>query len=286
MLANYANDPMLFERCIDLIDSIFPGIKSVATTGMKYGARWDKVSSPFIIENNGELIAHIGIIPFNLMLNQKTQHVAAIHGICVKEEFRGKGLFKQLMQEALKYIVNNFDAAILFTDKPDLYKPYHFSVLPEYDFILNLPDINKIDSNLRILSLENVNDLKVIQDLLSDHLPLSNQMGLVNETTIFILDNLNKKISFSSKFNVIIVYEITNNILYVKDILTKQQYRLSDIIELIPENFDKIILQFCPDKFSEHTYTPIIATPECSIMVSENFNFEGKYFRYPEPYRC
>ena len=286
MLANYANDPMLFERCINLIDSIFPGIKSVAMNGIKYNARWDKVSLPFIKENNGEVIAHIGIIPFDLMLNQKKQHVAAIHGICVKEEFRGKGLFKQLMQEVLKYIENNFDASLLFTDKPDLYKPYNFTILPEYDFILNSHNINKADSDLRILSLDNADDLKTMQDLLSDHLPISNQMSLINETTIFVLDNLNKNISFSNKLNAIILYEIINNTLYIKDIITKKQYRLSDIIELIPQNYDKIILQFCPDKFSEHTYTPILATPECSIMVSENFNFEGKYFRYPEPYRC
>src|ERR1700730_3744815 len=165
MLANYVADPTLFERCITLIDSIFPGIKSTAMRGIHYNACWDKVSVPFIIEHQGEIIAHLGVIPFDLMLNEKMRHVAAIHGICVKESFRGKGLFKQLMQEALKYIANNFDAAILFTDKPDLYKPYHFSVLPEYDFILNLPDIHKIDSDLRILSLENANDLKVIQDL-------------------------------------------------------------------------------------------------------------------------
>jgi hypothetical protein len=220
------------------------------------------------------------------MLNQKKQHVAAIHGICVKEEFRGKGLFKQLMQEVLKYIENNFDASLLFTDKPNLYKPYNFSVLPEYNFILNSHNINKADSDLRILSLDNRDDLKTMQDLLSDHLPLSNQMSLINETTIFVLDNLNKNIYFSSKLNAIIIYEITINTLYIKDILAKKQFRLKDIIELIHEKYDKIILQFCPDKFSEHIFTPILATPECSIMVSKSFNFEGKYFRYPEPYRC
>lgn len=286
MLVNYATDPTLFIRCINLIDSIFPGIKNVAITGIKYNACWDKISLPFIVEENGEIIAHVGIIPLEVMLNEKKRHVAAIHGICVKEVFRGRGLFKQLMREALKYIENNFDASLLFTDKPSLYKAYNFTILPEFDFMINSYDINKTDSDLRILSLDNADDLKITQDLLSDHLALSNQMSLINETTIFILDNLNKKIYFSDKLNAIIIYEITNNTLYIKDILTRKQRCLSDFIALIPENYDKIILQFCPDKFSEHTYTSIPARPECGIMVSENFNFSGKYFRYPEPYRC
>ncbi len=141
MLANYATDPILFERCINLIDSIFPGIKNVAMIGIKYNARWDMVSSPFIIEENGEIIAHLGIIPLDIILNQKKLHVAAIHVICVKETSRGKGLFKQLMQEALIYIENNFDASLLFTDQPDLYKRYNFTVLPEYDFIVDADSV-------------------------------------------------------------------------------------------------------------------------------------------------
>lgn len=286
MLASYATDPTLFERCINLIDSIFPGIKSVAMTGIKYNARWDNISLPFIIEERGEIIAHLGIIPLDIMLNQKKHRVAAIHGICVKETSRGRGLFKQLMQEALIYIENNFDASLLFTDQPDLYKPFNFTVLPEYNFTSNASEMVKIDSDLRALSLDNPYDLKIMQGLLFDHLPISNQMSLINETTIFVLDNLNKKIHFSQHLNALLIYEIIESNLYIKDMLSQQQCKINDIIALIPENFNKVILEFCPDKFSDHTYTPILANPECSIMVSENFNFDGEFFRYPETHRC
>jgi len=286
MLANYAVDPTLFARCIDLIDSIFPGIKKIAITGMKYHACWDKNSSPFIIEEKGEIIAHLGIIPLDIILNRKSIRVAALHGICVKESFRGKGLFKQLMQEALIYIENNFDASLLFTDQPDLYKRYNFTVLPEYDFVVNADDSVKVKTDLRTLSLDNPDDFKIIHRLLSDHLPLSNQMSVINETTIFILDTLDKKIYFSPYLNALIIYEVMLDTLYIKDILSQKKYKLNEMISLIPENFNKVVLQFCPDKFNDQTYTPALSKPECSIMVSENFRFEGKFFRYPETYRC
>jgi predicted GNAT family acetyltransferase len=286
MLANYSNDPTLFLRCINLIDSIFPGTKNMAISGMKYNACWDKISSPFIVEKNGEVIAHLGVTPLEIMLNGKIRHVAAIHGVCVKESFRGKGLFKQLMQEALKYIENNFDASLLFTDNPNLYEPFNFTVLPEYDFIITACDITKTVSDLRVLSLDSSDDLKIIQTLLHDHVVISNQMSLINETALFILNNLNNKLCFSSTLNTLIIYEITNNDLYIKDILAKKQYQLSDIIKLIPENYDKIVLQFCPDKYVDLSYTPIVADTDGIIMISEDFNFKGKYFRYPTPYRC
>lgn len=290
MLVNYIDDPTLFARCIQLIDDVFPGIKKVAMQGMKYGACWDKVSLPFIIENNGEVIAHLGIIPLEILLHQKQCHVAAIHGICVKENFRGQGLFKQLMQEAIHYIQQHFDAALLFTDQPDLYTRYHFSILPEYDFIIDYPKYQTPTTDLRTLSLDNKDDLNLIQDLLHDHLPTSNQMSLVNESTIFILDNLHKKIFFSAHINALIVYEIKDNCLVLKEVLSKKLFTLDDIAKCIPERFNKIVLQFCPDKFTSGNFfnaaTAVLAAPECSIMVSEDFPFIGNYFRYPEPYRC
>ena len=286
MLANYAVDSTLFPRCIDLIESVFPGIKTIAMSGMKYNACWDKISLPFIIEENGAVIAHLGVIPFNLMLNHKRCTIAALHGICVKDNFRGKGLFKQLMQEALEYIENNFEASLLFTDNPQLYTKYDFSVLPEYNFIINSFNISKTDSDLKVLSLDNENDLKAIKHLLSDHLPLSNQISLINETNMFLLDNLNKKIVYSESLNVLIVFEIIDNTLYINDIISQRQYPLSHIINLIHEDFSKIIVQFCPDKFPDLNYTPVLANPECNIMVSKNFKFDGVFFRYPEPYRC
>jgi len=286
MLANYGTDPALFVRCMNLIDGIFPGVKGMAITAMKYNACWDKKSTPFIIEENGEIVAHLGVMPLEIMLNKKKRHVAALHGICTNEMFRGRGLFKQLMQEAMKYIENNYDSAILFTDQPSLYTPYRFSVLPEYDFIMDLPNMQKIASDLRLLSLDDANDLRIIHELLSTHLPLSNQISLIHEQTLFLLNNLTNKLFFSQQLNAVIVFEIKERCLFIKDILSQKQSSIDEIINIIPGNYEKVILQFCFDKFNNHNYTPILAHTDGNIMVLDNFNYEGKFFRYPESYRC
>ncbi len=71
MIADYTKDPALFERCINLIDAVFPGCKSFALNGMKYKASWPEVSIPFIVENASEIIAHAGVLPLTLTLNGK-----------------------------------------------------------------------------------------------------------------------------------------------------------------------------------------------------------------------
>lgn len=286
MLANYATNPTLFMRCMNLMDSIFPGVKSMALTAAKYHACWDKESTPFVIEKDGEVIAHLGIMPLQVMLNQNIRQVAALHGICTKQAFRGRGLFKQLMQEAMKYIDDNYDTAILFTDRPSLYSPYRFSVLPEYDFIVDSPNFKKVDSDLRLLSLDDANDLSLIRKLLSSSLPLSNQMGLINAPTLFIFNHLNNKLYFSQELNMVIIYEVKERCLFIKDILSQEQLSIDEIINILPGDYEKVILQFCPNKFYSQTYRPVFAKPDGNIMVLDNFNYQGNNFRYPESYRC
>ncbi len=291
MLADYSQDPLLFQRCMNLINEVFPGCQEFALSGSKYNASWSEASTPFIVEQKGEIIAHAGVLPITLMLNEKEHHTAAIHAVCVKPEHRGKGHFKQLMQEVMPYLEANFDSSILFTEKPYLYKNYPYKImLPEYDFVVTEKiKFNTNNSDLRILHLDNPADLKIVENLLFSRVPLSNQLSVFNKygQSLFILNTMGRKIVYSEKLNTLIIFDITDGALYIKEIISSEQRNFSDVVELIPDHFEKIILQFCPDKFlDEKDYKATLAKPDSCMMVSDKFVFQGKHFRYPELYGC
>ena len=290
MIADYFKSPELFDRCITLIDEVFPGCKELALKGMKYQASWSETSTPFVIEEKDEIIAHTGVWPINFMLNGQKHRSASIHGVCVKPEHRGEGHFKTLMEETMHYVEHNFDSSVLFTEKPCLYKNYPYkTMLPEYDFVLNknIKSSSK-ESDLRVMNLDEPKDLNIVHSLLCNRVPLSDRFSIVDTgSALFILNTLHKKIYFSQKLNAIIMFEIKKEILYLTEIISDKQNQLPDIISIIPGKFDKIILQFCADKFSdEKDYTAKLAGPEGCVMTSAQFLFEGKYFRYPELYCC
>ena len=290
MIADYAKDPQLFERCINLINACFPGCKEFALRAMKYGASWSESSIPFIIEEQGEIIAHAGVWPITLKLNGKEHKTASIHGVCVKPEHRGKGYFKELMQESMQYAEDNLDSSLLFTEKPYLYKNYPYkAMLPEYDFVLSENiKVQSKTSDLRVLDFNEPKDLTIMHNLLRMRVPLSDNFSIIGAgDTLFIFNTLQKKIYYSEKLNAAIVFEIKNDTLYIQEIISSQQFQLIDIIQFIPENFEKIILQFSPDRLlAEKEYTAKLATPECCVMFSKNLICEAKYFRYPELYWC
>lgn len=95
---------MLYETCLSLIDSCFPGIKHLADEGTLYNAHWDKASTPFVYYVKKELVGHLGLISFQLVINDRLYQAAAVHGVCVKELFRRRGIFNTLMQEAMLWI--------------------------------------------------------------------------------------------------------------------------------------------------------------------------------------
>ncbi len=224
-------------------------------------------------------------------MNGKEHHTASIHGVCVKPNHRGKGYFKELMQEAMEYVEEHFDSSILFTEKPYLYKNYPYkAMLPTYDFFINEQiKFKQKDADLRILTLDNPNDLKIIHSLLSSRVPLSDQISITgkNGGMLFIFNTQHKKIHYSEKLNAAIIFEIKKDTLYIEEIISLKQYKISEILALIPKSFDKIVLQFCPDNFFfEKDYTAKLTGIECCVMVSDQFSFNSKYFRYPDLYCC
>lgn len=286
MIKNYSSEPGLYDECLSLINECFPGIKYIADKAKLYNAHWDNVSTPFVYYRNNELIGHLGLIPFKLVINNQEYISAALHGICVKEKFRRHGIFTELMNEALEHIQDNYTFSFLFADKANMYEPFGFKRIEEYDFLVKDLYISPSIHAVRKLDLNNQSDLQIMHELLQKRIPISNRFGTVQETVVFTLNALSTPIYFSDKHRFLISYHIKENVLYVKDIIFAKHIDFINIISSIPGNFTKIILQFYPDNFKKLSITPIKATPEDFIMASNHFNLGALPFRYPETERC
>ncbi len=285
MIKHYAEDPALYSQCLTLIDECFPGIKKIADNGRLHNAYWDKVSTPFVYYHDKELVGHLGLIPFDFVVNEKKVRGAAIHGVCVKEKYRRKGIFTQLMNEAQLTIKQHYDFSFLFTDQPELYEHFGFASKVEYDYQVEDLKKNEFGDSLRKLDLNNKTDLTLMHDLLLKRKPLSTRFGIVNETVIFTLAALSHPVYYSEKHNILVCYSVADETLCLKDIVFAKAMSLDTVCSLISEPYSKVVLQFCPDAFTNKV-TPIKATPECLIMVSSDFDLGNEKLRYPEPQRC
>jgi predicted N-acetyltransferase YhbS len=287
MIESYTKNPWLYESCLSLLDTCFPGIKQLADAGKSHHAHWDQISIPFVHTVNGEVVGHVGLIPFHLMINGQSYTAAALHGICVRAVCRRQGIFTELMHEAMIYVRQHYDFAFLFADTASLYEPFGFKRVDEYNFELeDIPHRGTLGA-IRKIDLDNPVDLKLVQDIIARRLPISEQIGIVQEQVIFILDTLSKPLYYSEKHQSLIAYFIEDKTLYIRDIVFTQPIKLEEILSCIAEPYSKIILQFCPTRFQHLTYNPIKSTPEDFLMVSEEFPLDTlSLLRFPETGRC
>lgn len=286
MKANFASDPTLYGKCLTLMDSCFPGVKALADKGRERNAYWDKCSTPFIIEHNHEIVAHLGLWPFDFLINEKPYRAAAFHGICTREDSRRKGYFKQLMQEAQEQVRQHFDLAFMFTDKPYLYEQFGFKIAKEYDFIVDCPAHNVQASKIRKLVLDNPKDLSILQNHYLNRIPLSKAFSIVNETAIATLNALHTPVHYIEDMDILVVYQIKDDVLYVKDVVSTKPYDLNSVLKNIGNTFSKVVLQFIPDKFLTPPFNPVEAITDGFIMISKEFDLSCEHFRYPEVQRC
>ncbi len=120
---SYSSDPTLFERLFDLIDIAFPYLREMARSGPGLGPPWEAQSTPFVRFDGDIAVTHVGLweIPFVLMGRQV--RVGGIHAVCTRPEYRRRGYFRQVMQEALSYCDRRYETVLLYTAHPELNSP-------------------------------------------------------------------------------------------------------------------------------------------------------------------
>ncbi len=286
MQADYSSDPNLYTNCMTLLDSCFPGIQSLADKGRTHNAFWDQSSTPFVIRHHDQIVAHLGVLPFELIIHEQRYRGAAFHGVCTHEAFRRKGYFRQLMTEALLHVKQHYDFAFLFTDQPHLYEPFGFKVVKEYDFIYEYTPQSIQENNIRPLDLNNPQDLAILQSRYLKRVPLSKAFSIINETTVATLNALHMPVYYLEELDVLVVYQIQDRILYLKEIIATKPYDLSIILKNMGNDFSKVVLQFIPDSFLAPPFHAVEAITDGCIMISQEFGLPCDYFRYPEPQRC
>lgn len=79
-----------------------------------------------LLNDNRELIAHIGVRPVTLHYNDANINVLLLGGIFTKKEFQGQGQFKKLYEYICKLYKDKYSMIILWSDKNDFYQKLGF----------------------------------------------------------------------------------------------------------------------------------------------------------------
>jgi GNAT superfamily N-acetyltransferase len=182
---NYLSDPSRWQALVDLLQDTFHIDLSVLD---RLGGM-DPSSMPFgWFDEIGILAANFSAFSMPMMIDGEERRVAALQSGAVQPQWRGKGLYRDLMRRAFKWVdAERFELAILYTDKPDLYQPYGFSAVPVHKFIGPAPKCEPA-SPTRALSMDAPEDVKLLAMLIKNRTHASHQSAPLSHPAMFLVN--------------------------------------------------------------------------------------------------
>lgn len=287
MQYSFANDATLSERLFDLIDTVFPGLGQVALHARTLGAPWESVSTPFLVCEGARVIAHVGVIELSLIVLGQQTTVGSIHGVATHPDYRHRGYFRQVMEEALRYCESRYTTLILSTEHPEYFQPFGFRIVQEHGFTSRLQSTSRKES-LRLLNLHDPQDIVLLHRLLETRTPVSQIVGVVNEKAVFCFNEGSRPLYYAEDLDVMLCLEQEGSRLKLFDVIGSQIPSLSAIVERISPPVEEVSICFSPDRLNVGTEAkPYLFEHDgpSYFMVRGPFAAEGHPFSLPRSAR-
>ncbi|WP_414476189.1 GNAT family N-acetyltransferase [Microvirga sp. M2] len=133
-----------------------------------------------------ELVANVSLYERQLWLMGEPVSALGVQSVAVRPEWRGKGLFRDLMGRALSFADARVKLVTLATGTPSLYTPFGFRQIEEATFSAGLA-LRQTRASCRQLSLDDERDAAFVRDMFSRRSPTSLVASACDHPALFML---------------------------------------------------------------------------------------------------
>jgi predicted N-acetyltransferase YhbS len=182
---DYFSDPAAWSALVSLLDDTF----GIDIDPLRELGGPDPTSMPFgWFTDEGQLAANLSAFAMPFVLNGRLINAAAFQSGAVRPPWRGRGLYRDVTGKALAWCeARDFEAVILYTDKPALYEPYGFRSLPLHRYVGAAP-MSEGATTSRPLQPRDADDLALLQGLLRNREPVSETLAVASSSAMFLIN--------------------------------------------------------------------------------------------------
>ena len=188
----------------------------------------------------------------------------------VRPEFRGKGLYRDLMRRAFAWAeTQDFELGILLTDKPALYEPYGFRALPQHVFRGPAP-AGTSRPTARVLNMEDGGDIALIRRLLPARQPVSSLFAVTGHWIEFPLNacfDSTIRLSHIPGLDAIVAWRSGEGAFELLDIVACEIPPFGAVVGALGIEQSPIAVHFPPDRLEWKSYQPEAYRSACDLMI-------------------
>jgi GNAT superfamily N-acetyltransferase len=263
----YFGDPKSFAALVDLLKAVFE-----IDIGLldRFGGP-DMTAMPFgYFDTNGRCVANFSAFSMPLVINGKAVRAVGYQSGAVRPEYRGQGLYRDLMRRAFDWAESQqFELGLLLTDKPALYAQYGFQSVPQHAFVGATPDAIPMHPP-RLLSPENVDDIALIRRLLAIRQPVSDVFAVAGHTVEFLLNvcfDPEIRLSHLPHCDAVAAWKQTADRFWLLDIVAGTLPSLAEIAGALDVRQPTIAVCFPPDRLDWRAGRPEPYAGSCDLMM-------------------
>ena len=199
----------------------------------------------------GRCVANFSGFSMPLVVDGRLVRAAGYQSGAVRPDYRGKGLYRDLMQRAFDWADRQgFEAGLLLTDKPDLYRPYGFEVVPQHLFRGPMPAIQgKTDA--RLLSLDDNGDLALVRAILERRCDVSRRFAVRRATKTFLLNccfDPDIRLTHLPGLDAVVAWKQEGEIFRLFDVVTGEMPSLAALVGALGPEAETVEVLFPTDR--------------------------------------
>lgn len=248
---------------LNLLEESFPGITANIARCERVGFPWK--SKPLLKEVKGEIVSHVGILDYPVLVHGQEVAMCALHAICTKEAHRGQGFASEIIQEALSWAKERSECMVLFTEIPKFYEKLSFRTLQEQRFHLRCPHPKGSQPLFPLTSPQD--DALFIRcfrerSAVSGCFWVQDKGQIASFNTLFATYPTYWSLYYSPAFDGILSFIVKDKALHLFDIIARRLPTLDMILDHLPSAIDEIYFYFSPDLITHST--------SCKPLVCDN----------------
>lgn len=266
---NYFDDPASLQGLTNLLQDIF-GI-DIGILDQLGGL--DPSTMPFgYFDETGQCVANFSAFSMPIIIDGETVNATGYQSGAVRPEFRGKGLYRELMRKAFAWAETSRSfVGILLTDKPSIYEKFGFKTLPQYKFRGPMPDFKSIGGQSRQLDLTKAGDVTIIRQAFDARQPVSRRFSVLRQKEMFLFNaSLDPSITLTyiPDLGAVVAWKLKKDDCFMLlDIVAPIIPPLSDILSHLDPLCENVEVHFPTDRLGWKGDL-VTYKSTCSLMIS------------------
>ena len=246
---------------------------------------WTQKYNPYSIVEDGKVIANVSVNQADYLWKGKRWKFIQLGTVMTDEEYRNRGLIRQLMGEIDKDYSEIVDGIFLFANDEvlDFYPKFGFQKSGEYEYVKNV--MNTQECSIEKVPMKSKEQWDMLEKRINNCAAYSafEPVGYSELFMFYITKFMQDTVYYCKDQDAYVIAEIEDSQLNLHGVFARQECDLDKVIAAFEKEIKKVRLTFAPIKKEGYEVLPY-REEDCTLFIKgRGFeDFEADRVRFPE----